>query len=196
MSSINGHKFTNNKNTIACIYIVRDPRNLITSLKNHYELDYIEALNFMTNEKKFIFDYQNKNDYSDFQFISSWEKHFLSWKNQSDFPIKVIKYEDILDKTYYIFEDLISFINNVLKIDDKIDKKKLKNAINSTSFEKLKKFEQNYGFSEAMHSKDNKKNIPFFYLGPNNDWKKILNHKFQEKLNATFENSLKYFSYL
>ena len=60
LSSINGHKFTNKENTIAVIYIVRDPRNLITSLKNHYELNYEEALKFMINEKKFIFDYQKK----------------------------------------------------------------------------------------------------------------------------------------
>ena len=85
LSSINGYQFTNKQNTIACIYVVRDPRNLITSLKNHYELDYDEALKFMTNEKKFIFDYHKHNDHSDFQFISSWEKNFLSWKNQNDF---------------------------------------------------------------------------------------------------------------
>ena len=34
--SINERKFTNKENSIGCIYIVRDPRNVITSLKNHY----------------------------------------------------------------------------------------------------------------------------------------------------------------
>ena len=196
LSSINGHKFTNKENTIAVIYIVRDPRNLITSLKNHYELNYEEALKFMINEKKFIFDYQKKNDYSDFQFISSWENNFLSWKNQNDFPIKIIKYEDLLDKTYYIFEDLIIFINSILKIDTKVDKKKLKNSINSTSFDKLKQYEKNFGFTESINSKINQKNIPFFYLGPDNDWKKILNKNYQDKLNNIFNKSLKFFSYL
>ena len=92
LSSINNHNFTNRENTIAAIYIVRDPRNLITSLKNHYELNYDQALNFMTSENKFIYDYREKNDYSDFQFISSWEKNLTSWKNQDMFPIKIIKY--------------------------------------------------------------------------------------------------------
>ena len=27
------------KNSTGCIYIVRDPRNVITSVMNHYELD-------------------------------------------------------------------------------------------------------------------------------------------------------------
>ena len=39
--SLNNQKFTNKENSIGCIYIVRDPRNVITSLKNHYEINYI-----------------------------------------------------------------------------------------------------------------------------------------------------------
>jgi len=196
LSSINGYEFTNKKNTIACIYIVRDPRNLITSLKNHFELNYDEALKFMTNEKKFIFDHHKKNDYSDFQFISSWENNFLSWKNQNDFPIKIIKYEDLLNNTYFTFEDLIKFINHISKINEKVDEIKLKNSIDSTSFKELQKYEKNFGFSEAMNSKNDQKTIPFFYLGPDNNWRKILDQDFQKKLNLTFNRSLKFFSYI
>tara|TARA_B100000902_G_scaffold295006_1_gene281775 strand:+ start:1809 stop:2657 length:849 start_codon:yes stop_codon:yes gene_type:complete len=196
LSSINGYEFTNKKNTIACIYVIRDPRNLITSLKHHYELNYEEALKFMTNEKKFIFDFHKQNDYSDFQFISSWENNFLSWKNQNNFPIKIIKYEDLIRDTFHIFEDLIKFINKILKINKEVDKNKLKKSINSTSFEELKKYEKNFGFSEAVNSKDNQKTIPFFYLGPDNNWRKILDEEFQKRLNITFSKSLKFFSYV
>ena len=66
--------FTNKKNTIGAVYIVRDPRNVITSLKNHFEMNYDESLDFMLNENKYTYDQFKKNDYSDFQFISSWEK--------------------------------------------------------------------------------------------------------------------------
>ena len=196
LSSINGYKFTNKKNTIACIYVVRDPRNLITSLKNHYELDYDEALKFMTNEKKFIFDHHKQNDYSDFQFISSWENNFLSWKNQNDFPIKIIKYEDLLKNTYSIFENLIKFINKILNTNEEVNEKKLKNSVNSTSFEKLKDYEKNFGFSEAINSKNYQRTIPFFNLGPDNNWRKILDEDLKKKLNITFNKSLKFFSYI
>ena len=43
-------------------------------LQNHYELSKDEALKFMLNEKKYIHDYHAKDDFSDFQFISSWKK--------------------------------------------------------------------------------------------------------------------------
>ena len=49
-----GIHFTNVENTLGTIYIVRDPRNVITSVKNHYSLsNYDEAKNFLFNENKF-----------------------------------------------------------------------------------------------------------------------------------------------
>jgi len=55
MCTINGNKFTDKYNTKGAIYIVRDPRNLITSLSHHYELNIDEAFNFLTNKRKIIF---------------------------------------------------------------------------------------------------------------------------------------------
>ena len=60
--SINNRKFTNKENSIGCIYIVRDPRNVITSLRNHYELDYTQALTWMLDHKKYIYDYEKSQN--------------------------------------------------------------------------------------------------------------------------------------
>ena len=78
--SLNNQIFTNRKNSIGCIYVVRDPRNVLTSLKNHYQMNDIEALKWMTNQKQFIYDDRNieKEGYSSFQFISSWEINYKS----------------------------------------------------------------------------------------------------------------------
>ena len=47
------NQFTNEENTKGVIHIVRDPRNIITSVKNHFSRkNYDEALKFMTDEKK------------------------------------------------------------------------------------------------------------------------------------------------
>ena len=194
--SINNRKFTNKENSIGCIYIVRDPRNVITSLKNHYELDYQDALTWMLNPKKYIYDYEKSQEYSDFQFISSWENNYKAWKSQSDFPIKIIKYEDLLDKTYSIFIEIIEFINQVTKNNEKINKLKIKNAVNSTSFHKLKLNEKKFGFSESIKSRKDNKQIPFFFLGPENNWEKILDEELKKKLNNVFEKNLKELSYI
>ena len=54
--AVNNFKFSNKQNSAGCIYIVRDPRNVITSIKNHYELDDGKALEWMTNSKNFIYN--------------------------------------------------------------------------------------------------------------------------------------------
>ncbi|MDB9978749.1 sulfotransferase domain-containing protein [Candidatus Pelagibacter sp.] len=190
--AVNNCKFSNKQNSAGCIYIVRDPRNVITSIKNHYELDDGKALEWMINSKKFIYDVERVEQYgySDFQFISSWSTNYKSWRIQKEIPIKIIRYEDLLKETYIVFKDVIEFINKTLHIKEKINKDKLKNSVGSTFFDKLKNDEKNNGFVEAVPSKNNKDKIPFFNLGPDNDWKKILDKNQQTKLTDMFKEDL------
>ena len=195
---INNYDFTNSENSIGCLYIVRDPRNVITSVKNHYELDDEKAIKWMTNQKQFLYDVEKVkvNGFSDFQFISSWDMNYKSWKVQNKIPLKLIKYEDLLERTYEVFLEIISFINTITDNSENINKSKIKSVLNSTIFEKLKKNEIDKGFSEAIPSKDNKnKKISFFNLGPENDWRKILEKGTKEKLDKIFQKEIKELAY-
>ena len=189
---VSGYDFTNKQNSAGCVYIVRDPRNVITSLKNHYELDYETSLKWMTDPNKFIYDVERVEQYgySDFQFISSWNMNYKSWKVQKKIPIKIIQYEDLLKETYIVFKDIIEFINKSLNIKEEVNSDKLKNSVNSTYFEKLKSDEKKNGFVEAVPTRTRKEKIPFFYLGPDNDWKKILDKDQQIELNDMFKEDL------
>jgi len=189
---VNNCDFTNKVNSAGCIYVVRDPRNIITSLENHYEMQHEEALKWITNSNKYIYDvHKMKEDqYSNFQFISSWSMNYKSWNIQKKIPVKVIKYEDLLKETFVVFKDVVEFINRILNIKEKIDMNKLKNSVNSTNFNKLKNEEKKNGFIEAVLSKKNKEKIPFFNLGPDNDWRKILDKGKQLKLTNIFNEDL------
>ena len=195
---INNFDFTNSQNSIGCIYVVRDPRNVITSLKNHYQLNNDQAFNWITNEKNFIYNVLEfeKEGYSDFQFISSWSTNFKSWKVQKKVPIKIIKYEDLLNYTYVTFSDVLQFINKITNNTKSLDKDKIKKTLRSTSFEVLKKNEAKKGFSEAVSKRDQTdKKIPFFNLGPDNNWKKILDENIRDKTEKAFESYLKELDY-
>jgi hypothetical protein len=196
LGKLNNNYFTDIKNTIGGIYIVRDPRNIITSLKNHYEMNDNDALRFMLSEKKYIYDYHAKNDYSDFQLISSWENNYKSWKDQKIIPVKFIRYEDLHAKTYEVFKNIVEFINVTCKNNIKFNKNKAKKAIYSSSFDNLKNIENNKGFSESVLSKMGTKKISFFYLGPKNNWKNIFDENYQNKLNLAFKANLKELNYL
>ena len=193
--NINGNNFTDGTNTLGCIYVIRDPRNILTSLKNHYELNYKEALDFMLNEKKFICDNNVKDDFSDIQFLGSWSKHYDSWLNSKIFPVKLVKYEDLLKNTLKTFEEIVEFISKIKKNDVVFDKKKAQGSVLSTNFNNLKSKELNGEFTESIYSKKHKKKIVFFNLGPDNNWKKIVPKEYYDKINSKLKNDLKIMNY-
>ncbi len=196
LGKINNTQFTNEENTLGAIYILRDPRNVITSVKNHFEMTYEESLEFMLNERKFTYDYFKKNDYGDFQFLSSWEKNYQTWINNKMFPTLVIKYENLISQTFVELKKIVNFIDNLTKQKKDFDEKKAINVLSSTSFSNFKKFESTKGFSESLVSKTNERKIPFFHLGPKNNWKQILDKDFQTKINRIFKKNLNDLEYL
>ena len=115
---------------------------------NHYELNNEQAIKWMINEKNYIYDVSkfSQDGYSDFQFISSWNTNYKSWTVQKKIPIKLIKYEDLLNQTFTVFKDVIKFINETTGSNEKIKIDKLKNAVSSTFFDKLKNLEKKMVF--------------------------------------------------
>ena len=200
MCAINGNKFTDKFNTLAAIYVVRDPRNLITSLANHYELNLDETFSFLTNKRKIIFPInieekkKDIKDREDFNFLSDWSTHYQSWKNIKFCPIKIIKYEDCLIDTQKIFVSTLDFLSKFIKF--KFDKKKINNALNSTSFKNLSRMEKNEGFQESATSYKTMKKIKFFNLGKKNDWKTLLDKKLIKKIESCFKNEMSELGYL
>ena len=191
---VNNYNFTNQQNTNGCIYIVRDPRNVITSVMNHYEQDYSEALNWMLNDKGFVFQ-KEKDQFTNFQFLSSWTNHYKSWIETKAFPILKIKYEDLEEKPLEIFEDIINFLIKVGKLNTSFDKIKAKKCIESCQFENLRNKEKNEGFIESPIGQKSGKKLTFFNLGKDNDWRKLLPNKIKSEMNKLFKKDLEQWGY-
>ena len=162
MSPFEGNTFTTKDQTIGAIYIYRDPRNIITSLKNHYSMNYLDAFNFMKDDKKAIFQDSHDNDKSNFTYLSSWSNHYKSWFKIDDFKIIFIKYEDLQNQKFELFQKIVKFINNLSGNNEKLNEDKLMQSIKSTNFSVLKNNERNQGFAEAARSKITGKKINFF----------------------------------
>ena len=195
MVSLNGNFFTSEISSLGAIYIVRDPRNIITSLKNHYNFrDYKSSLEFMTSEKKYIWDDRFKNDYTGFQFLGSWSKHYKSWVNNKNFKVFLLKYEDLEKNTQSAMYEMIKFINFLKKDKTVINNNKIANCIKFTKFNLLKKKEKESGFPENI-GKNYEKKIDFFNLGPENKWEKKLPKEILQKANKIFKEDLKFLNY-
>ena len=75
------------------------------------------------------------------------------------FPIKIIKYEDCLIDVQKVFVSILDFLSKFIKF--KIDKKKINNALISTSFKNLSQMEKNEGFQESATSYKTMKKLNF-----------------------------------
>ena len=192
--SYNNNQFTSSEVTLGGIYIVRDPRNIISSLTNHFSLNVDGALNMLLDENRGI--KSDDNNFATYSFLSSWSNHLNSWSNIKSFRTIIIKYEDLENNSEKILTDLIRFINNLLNNNKGVDYQKFKKAIETTNFGILKKKENKDGFFEAMFSKKENKKIPFFNLGFKSDWKKVLDKKVVEVIEKKFEREMKDMGYL
>ena len=181
-----GQPFTSPEYTLGGIYVVRDPRNVITSVMNHFELNLDEALKFLTDPHKNTMD-PDSMDYRTWVLLSNWSSHYNSWCKSKNFRKLIIKYEDFENEKYETFRDIIVFTNTLLSRTERVDKKKLERAIETTNFSVLKNKEKNEGFDEALFSKKNKKKKIFFNLGFNNRWKKLLRDDIKKKLKANLQ---------
>ena len=194
LGSVNNYNFTDRDNTSGCIYIIRDPRNVITSVKNYFEQNYDEALEFLLDERAILSE-KVKNKYVNFNFLGSWQNHYKSWLDNKLFPTLLVKYEDLENKALLILEEVQNFINKVGNLKNKFDKEKAKKCIKNCSFDLLKKEEEKSGFPEALLGQKTQNKIKFFNLGKDNDWKKILPKNILNQLNKILASDLERFKY-
>ena len=190
--NINNNPFTDLNNSLGSIYIVRDPRNVVTSYANHTNIGVDQASNDLINLTQMGGDLsKTKGSERTKVFTGTWSSNFNSWKSfKFQDRYLLIKYEDLILEKEKTFVTVLKFIHKLKKADFRIDIKKLKNVISSTDFLKMKKLEQEKGFFEGKIDKKTGKKIPFFNLGEKNDWKKLLDKKIQKKIENAFEKEM------
>ena len=200
LGNYKGNSFTSPETTLGAIYIIRDPRNVLSSLKNHYSIDDDMALKMITDKTRSLMS--NNGSYASLTYISSWAENYLSWLRNSQFRKLFVKYEDLVENKYETFRDIVVFTNTLMNKVEGVNKSKLQKAIETTNFDILKKKEisETFNGSESGFKKWRKfhsenKNL-FFNLGPENNWKKNLNKKISNEIETNFEKEMKSLRYL
>ena len=184
------YSFTNLENTLGVIHIVRDPRNIVTSVKNHFSLTTEEE------SVEMICDNYNWTGFTNNevpQLLSSWGNHYNSWKK---FPKNnlLIKYEDLVSDVKKEILKIMNYLSNYFeyKISDKI----IEEIERNTSFENFKELENLGKFNENSINEITGEKKTFFNLGPHNNWKKILKKKSINKIETQFNNEMNELGYL
>ena len=184
--------FTDLKNTLGTIYIVRDPRNVVTSLAHHYNLSIDQATDVMIDKNR-LMDKTPKNCRV---FLGSWNFNFNSWKNLKDQnKYLLIKYEDLINKKKNVLLKIFKYLD-LLGLKSNLDMTRLNKAIKTTEFENMKKKEENETFYEAVIDSKTGKRKNFFNLGPKNNWRQLLDEKNINKIEKNFEKEMLELGYL
>ena len=186
---INKTKFTNLDNSLGVIYIVRDPRNVVTSFSNHFNLDINESakriisnsvLGESTNEKVIT-------------YVLSWKYHYESWKLfKKEKKYLLVEYEKLIKNPREILTKMLNFIFRLSNNNSKIDYKKIDNVISSTTFEKLKDLEKKDNFDEKPKSMKSS----FFKLGEKNKWQNLLDQDVEKMITNEFKKEMKELGYM
>jgi hypothetical protein len=186
--------FTNDRNTLATIYIVRDPRTLVSSISNHYTLTLDEAFNFLMTPQII----GNNKKWEDKEtgmkcLLGKWNDHYRSWTRDKS-NLLLIKYEDLIKNPENELEKIINFLKKYLNVET--NKNKNKEILETTSFKSLKEMEQKGLFKENVLSKKDDSKVNFFHLGPANNWKDNLGEDFKNKIEKNFYQEMAELEYL
>jgi hypothetical protein len=196
--NIDNHGFTDLNNSLGVIYIVRDPRNVVTSYAHHTNITIDKAAEDLINLTQMGGDLsKNKGSERTKVFTGTWNGNFHSWKSfKHQDRYLLIKYEDLTNYKEKTFIKILNFIHKLNKSKNVINKKKFDNVILSTNFANMKKLESEKGFFESKINKKTGERIPFFNLGEKNDWKKLLDYKIKNKIENSFKKEMTELGYL
>ena len=192
--TVGKHSFTNNENTLGVIYIVRDPRNLVRSVSNHFTMRLEEACNFLMSPE-IIGNGKSWTERQEgmFNLLGKWNDHYRSWTRVKK-NLLLIKYENLILNPKDELEKIIKFLNQFLHFETNDNKNN--KILETTSFKNLKRMEIEGLFKENVLNKDNKEKVNFFHLGPNNKWQDILSEKIVNKIEENFYSEMKELNYI
>ena len=187
----NKYNFSDLKNSLGVIYIVRDPRNVVSSFARHNSKSINETVELLTN------DLATGNEKNEVEvYLGSWNFNYNSWKvfkNSNRYLL--IRYEDLVSDTENVYIKILRFINDLSKLKSPININKIRKVVKSTTFSRMKKLEEEQGFEESKVN-DLGKTVKFFNLGPENNWKNLLSSQIIKKIENKFNKEMLELGYL
>ncbi len=122
------------------VLIVRDPRDVAPSLAHHHDMSIDEAIAFMATPQA-VFP-NNRRTTHLHQRLLAWHLHAASWLRQSDIPVHLVRYEDMLSDTPVVLRRVAAFAG-LDATDEAVDR-----AVRFSRFAELQRQEHEEGFRE------------------------------------------------
>jgi Sulfotransferase domain len=167
--------------TAGAIYIVRNPLDVAISYAHHLSKGIDFAIDFM-NMKNAETSVTEKQVY---EVYGSWSQHVLSWTRKPHPAIYVMRYEDMLAEPQKTFGALARHLLF------KPSESELADAIDRSSFERLREQEEKAGFRERPEKAER-----FFRDGRAGQWKDVLTPRQVQRIVDAHGEQMQRFGYL
>ena len=165
--------------TRAGIYVVRNPLDIVDSLADHTNKSLDDTIRLMNHTGHRL----RATDVHAAQYIGTWSHHVRTWlNNRNEFPLLVLRYEDLQAAPEEHFGKLVRFLQGVCRTATgleahrtenswEFDEQRLQRAVELTSFAALRQAEDKTGFAETSAVA---KSGRFFRHGAAGRWRDVL----------------------
>jgi hypothetical protein len=167
--------------TERAIYVVRDPRDVFPSISKYLAVDPDVMIENFKDDTYAIG--MGKTDALVSQ-ICGWSTHVKSWSQEENFPVLVVRYEDML-------EDGAAELTKVLKFCGvKVDADIVNKSVEACRLENLQAQEKEHGFVERRTE-----NIERFFGDGGSRWKNKLDTKYVAQIERDHHEAMALMDY-
>jgi aryl sulfotransferase len=172
--------------SVGGIFLIRDPRDVAVSYSHHRGTEIGATIEYMADDSAVLARIESRGRMQLPQPLGAWSGHALSWLDQAEIPLLVIRYEDMLA------EPLRHLALASAHLGITVTDKSLEAAVTATHFEVLSAQEKTHGFRERFQAAT----APFFREGRAGGWRERLSAEQIEAIARRHGNVMARFGYL
>jgi aryl sulfotransferase len=146
----------------AAVYLVRDPRDIAVSLAYYNGATIDDMIKFMNATDSAFYGSRAGLAPQLRQKLTNWSGHVTSWLDQTDVPVHIVRYEDLVAAPTECFAGALKFAGRSATLSE------IERAVRHADFAELQRQESEKGF------KDRISHTPFFRSGRAGGWRESL----------------------
>ena len=173
--------------TSAVVYLVRNPLDVAVSYAHHRQKPIDDTVRQMNNPAAVEGKVAGGIHVQLPQLLTTWSGHVVSWLDQEELPVHVVRYEDLLADPMAGFGAIVRFAG--FRRDE--PSARLARAIDHAAFSRLRAQEEDSGFSEKQPTAPS-----FFRAGVVGSWRTALTSRQVQALVDAHGTVMARFGYL
>lgn len=168
--------------TKQAVYVVRDPRSLVSSVMKFFQFTVEKTVDAMRSVDFRI----GGTEHFSTVLVSSWSNHVRSWVGETNFPVHIVKYEDLLEDAEKELREVLVFLG-----DEEPDSGRIAKAVEATKIAKLQEQENQNGFRENSSTGGG-----FFASGGGTRWQEELGPRWIKQIEEDHGEVMRALGYL